>query len=170
MTTSHFKIPPSAPFPALALQREHDTLRALDLLSDLPASPAWEPENTSLSRWLQAYFAASPLPVPVDLPQGTPFQRRVWQALLEIPWGETRTYGELARELATGPRAVGMACRSNPIPLLIPCHRVVGQKGLGGYQGAAERSLAMKAWLLALERGGDSSCKNLATGFSPSSS
>jgi methylated-DNA-[protein]-cysteine S-methyltransferase len=69
-------------------------------------------------------------------PAGTPFQRRVWATLAEIPFGQTRSYGDLARELGSGPRAVGGACGRNPIPLLIPCHRVLTADGhLGGYSG-----------------------------------
>ena len=87
-----------------------------------------------------------------DLPlalAGSPFQRRVWQALQTIPAGETLTYGELARRLDSGARAVGNACRRNPLPLVIPCHRVVAASGLGGYAGAREgRRLAIKRWLL----------------------
>lgn len=83
-------------------------------------------------------------------PVGTPFQRRVWQGLREIPWGEVISYGELARTLGCpgGARAVGAACRSNPIPVLIPCHRVVGGDGsLTGYAGGME----LKCSLLELE-------------------
>ncbi|MBF0187505.1 MAG: methylated-DNA--[protein]-cysteine S-methyltransferase [Magnetococcales bacterium] len=69
-------------------------------------------------------------------PEGTPFQRRVWKALLDhTPTRGTLTYGALAKAAGTAPRAVGQAMRRNPIPLLIPCHRVVAANGLGGYQG-----------------------------------
>lgn len=69
-------------------------------------------------------------------PHGTPFQRRVWAALGRIPPGETRRYGDIAREIASAPRAVGQANGCNPIPILIPCHRVVAAGGaLGGYSG-----------------------------------
>lgn len=104
---------------------------------------------------LAAYFAnsakaAKACTTAVDLaPTGTDYQRRVWKALCAIPRGEVRTYAELASELGTGPRAVGQACRRNPIPILIPCHRVVSCKGVGGYAGAnAGRWLAVKQWLL----------------------
>lgn len=85
--------------------------------------------------------------------RGTPFQRRVWEAMRAIPPGETRTYGELARELKSSPRAVGGACRANPVPLLIPCHRVVAANGLGGYAGdtGGGDRLILKRRLLALE-------------------
>ncbi len=71
-------------------------------------------------------------------PRGTPFQRRAWDAILAIPAGESRTYGELARKLVTAARAVGQACGANPIALIIPCHRVVGSLGaLGGFMGTS---------------------------------
>lgn len=83
-------------------------------------------------------------------PQGTPFQRRVWQALEDIPWGETRTYRDIAQAVDSprGFRAVGMANHHNPIPIFIPCHRVVGADGsLTGYAGGLE----LKQALLSLE-------------------
>ncbi|SDM00135.1 methylated-DNA-[protein]-cysteine S-methyltransferase [Franzmannia pantelleriensis] len=82
-------------------------------------------------------------------PQGSDFQRQVWAALLRIPYGETRTYGELARRLGRdgAARAIGAASGANPLPLLIPCHRVVAADGMGGYSGGA----ALKARLLGLE-------------------
>lgn len=83
-------------------------------------------------------------------PSGTPFQRRVWQALRAIPRGTTRGYGELARALATSPRAIGGACARNPIPILIPCHRVVSADGgLAGYSGG--EGAETKLYLLRLE-------------------
>lgn len=78
---------------------------------------------------------------PLDLSEGTAFQQRVWDGLQKIPRGETRSYGELARLLknARAARAVGSACRANPIPILIPCHRVLAAKHkLGGYSGGLE--------------------------------
>jgi methylated-DNA-[protein]-cysteine S-methyltransferase len=85
-------------------------------------------------------------------PQGTPFQRRVWRILRRIPYGETLSYGDVARRLDQpgAARAVGAAARANPIAVIIPCHRVVGSDGrLTGYAGGLRR----KAGLLALERG-----------------
>lgn len=67
--------------------------------------------------------------------QGTAFQRKVWQALCDIPAGQTITYGELAKRVGTSARAVGNACRANPVPLIVPCHRVLGAQGIGGYSG-----------------------------------
>ncbi|MFD0415000.1 methylated-DNA--[protein]-cysteine S-methyltransferase [Streptomyces sp. NPDC127108] len=102
---------------------------------------------------LDAYFAAElkefDLPLRLD---GTSFQRSVWQRLLEIPYGETRTYGELAAELGNpaASRAVGLANGKNPIGVIVPCHRVIGANGgLTGYGGGLDR----KQRLLAFESG-----------------
>ncbi|MBI3892574.1 MAG: methylated-DNA--[protein]-cysteine S-methyltransferase [Candidatus Wallbacteria bacterium] len=92
--------------------------------------------------------------VPLEF-RGTPFQQAVWRALGAIPFGETRTYGELARQLGRpgAARAVGAANRVNPFSIVVPCHRVVGASGeLTGYAGGLDR----KRWLLEHERGGES--------------
>ncbi len=84
---------------------------------------------------------------------GTPFQCQVWQALQKIPLGETRTYGQLARLLHTSPRAIGNACRRNPVPIIVPCHRVVAQHGRGGFAGETQGAMmAIKNWLLQHEK------------------
>lgn len=87
------------------------------------------------------------------VPAGTPFRRRVWDALSTIPVGESRTYGEIARRLSSAPRAIGGACGANPIALIIPCHRVVGSQGsLGGFMGVTEGDpIDIKRWLLTHE-------------------
>lgn len=83
-------------------------------------------------------------------PYGTKFRQRVWAAMQAIPPGETRTYGEVAKLIGSAPRAVGQACGDNPIPIIIPCHRITGSNGvLGGYSGA--EGPATKRVLLALE-------------------
>jgi methylated-DNA-[protein]-cysteine S-methyltransferase len=86
-------------------------------------------------------------------PAGTTFRRRVWDALPAIPVGESRTYGEIARQLGSAPRAIGGACGANPIALIIPCHRVVGSRGsLGGFMGVTEGNpIDIKRWLLTHE-------------------
>lgn len=87
--------------------------------------------------------------LPLDPLPSTPFQRRVWRAICAIPPGEVRTYGELARWIGSGARAVGNATAANPWPLLVPCHRVVARGGLGGYLGHSQGpGLPIKAWLL----------------------
>jgi methylated-DNA-[protein]-cysteine S-methyltransferase len=86
-------------------------------------------------------------------PGGTSYQQRVWQAMLNIPRGETRSYGELAAALRSCAQAVGQACGANPIPIIIPCHRVVSKSGLGGFmRHASGVSLDIKRWLLAHEK------------------
>lgn len=80
---------------------------------------------------------------------GTEFQQKVWEAILSIKVGKTLTYSDLAKELNTGPRAIGNACRHNLIPIIIPCHRITAVTGLGGYSGAIEGGLpVIKQWLL----------------------
>ncbi len=87
------------------------------------------------------------------LKQGTAFQQKVWQALCGIPAGQTRTYGELAQTLNTSPRALANACRNNPFPIIIPCHRVVSKTGIGGYAGHTSGPiLAIKYALLQHEK------------------
>lgn len=156
----------------LGIRTDGSALTALDILPSRPATsgpnpgparrpapgPAPGPAPVSAARRAAAaltrYFGGDPaalagLPV---APAGTPFQRRVWARLSAIPHGQTVTYGDLARELGTSARAVGGACRANPVPLVVPCHRVVAAQGLGGYSG--ERGgdwLAKKRWLLAHE-------------------
>ena len=103
-------------------------------------------------RQLQAFFAGELRDFELPLnPQGTEFQQRVWKALRDIPYGETISYGELARRLGNpaASRAVGLANGSNPIAIIIPCHRVIGSNGkLTGYGGGLEN----KRWLLDFER------------------
>ena len=100
---------------------------------------------------LAAYFARRLTRFDLPLaPAGTPFRRRVWAEMARIPHGETRSYGELAAAVGSAPRAVGGACGANPIPIVLPCHRVLAAGGaLGGYSGGA--GIATKRRLLALE-------------------
>ncbi|MFC3908670.1 methylated-DNA--[protein]-cysteine S-methyltransferase [Legionella dresdenensis] len=84
-------------------------------------------------------------------PQGSVYQQRVWNALLVIPVGRTLTYGELANQLQSSPRAIGQACKSNPLALFIPCHRIVGKTNQGGYMGKAN-AIHYKQFLLAHEQ------------------
>ncbi len=101
-------------------------------------------------RQLRAYFAnpCSSFQIALNLP-GTAFQQRVWRALRRIPLGRTLSYGALAKKLATSARAVGNACRANPVPIVIPCHRVVAAHGAGGFMGKRSgNALRLKHWLL----------------------
>ena len=104
--------------------------------------------------WLEAYFSHAPLPtLPPLAPRGSPFRQAVWKLLQEIPYGETTTYGTLSKQLKShgipaAPQAVGGAVGHNPISILIPCHRVLGQNGaLTGYAGR----IVVKEYLLTLE-------------------
>ncbi len=109
------------------------------------------------AEWLALYFdGEKPAFIPPLTLKGTPFQKEVWEILLEIPFGQTTTYAEIAAEIARrrglasmSAQAVGSAVAHNPISLIIPCHRVVGSDGsLTGYAGGIEK----KEWLLAMER------------------
>lgn len=100
--------------------------------------------------WLREYFSGKEPELQLCLePEGTPFQKRVWETLREIPYGETMSYARIAERIGCkSPRAVGAAVGRNPISLLIPCHRVLGSNGsLTGYAGGLDR----KRFLLALE-------------------
>ncbi len=118
--------------------------------------PVLDPEQTApylaqIKRYLEGKLQTFSLPI--DLSGKTDFQRRVLQSTERIPYGETRSYGEIARAAGSprAARAVGQAERSNPVPLVIPCHRVIGSDGsLTGYGGS--RSTDTKAWLLEFER------------------
>jgi methylated-DNA-[protein]-cysteine S-methyltransferase len=99
---------------------------------------------------LQAYFDGTLTEFDLPLaPAGTAYRQRVWQALRAIPYGRTRCYGEIAAVVGGSARSVGQANGNNPIPLIIPCHRVVSNSHLGGYSGGD--GPATKRWLLALE-------------------
>jgi methylated-DNA-[protein]-cysteine S-methyltransferase len=118
--------------------------------------PTWERDEepfASVTSQLEEYFSGhrDTFDVPLQM-RGTPFERRVWGALQEIPYGETTSYGELASRIGqpTGARAVGLANGRNPIAVIVPCHRVIGANGsLTGYGGGLER----KRILLELEHG-----------------
>lgn len=117
-----------------------------------PEGGAGTPDDLppSLREALEAYFRDGSVGVEVTPElRGTPFQRRVWAELRTIPPGRTVSYGDLAGRLGTSARAVGGACRANPCPIVVPCHRVVGRDGLGGFAGdTSGRKLAVKRWLL----------------------
>jgi methylated-DNA-[protein]-cysteine S-methyltransferase len=108
------------------------------------------PLLTEAARQLDAYFSGklSCFDLPLR-PAGSAFERRVWAAMEKIPYGKTRSYGQIAADLSSAPRAVGGACGKNPIPIVIPCHRILAKAGLGGYSGSG--GLKTKRTLLALE-------------------
>lgn len=145
----------NAPFGQLRLSANDDFLLEIEfLLEPHPTSPASTPVLKETHKQLAAYLK-NPRHV-FDLPMrlhGTEFQQRVWQALCDIPAGAPITYGELAKTVGSAPRAVGGACGSNPIPIIVPCHRVVSASGLGGFMKTRYLGpLSIKSWLLAHER------------------
>ena len=147
------------PVGRLRLAGDESGLRSISFQNRFsPAAPAESPLPTEAPfreaiAQLEAYFAGALRRFDLPLaPEGTPFQREVWSALTAIPYGETVSYGELARRLGrpAASRAVGAANGQNPIPIVIPCHRVIGADGsLTGFGGG----LAIKRRLLDLEAG-----------------
>jgi methylated-DNA-[protein]-cysteine S-methyltransferase len=141
----------ATPLGRIGIRMTGEAARALDYLPvDTPEQPPVDAATQAVVEQLAAYFRDphTSFTAPQVL-AGTAFQQRVWAALQAIPAGTVLTYGELARRLGTAARAIGGACRSNPIPILIPCHRVVSRLGLGGYAGEVTGDpLAIKRWLL----------------------
>jgi len=141
----------AAPLGRIGIRMAGDAVSALDYLpADAPERAPTDAATRAAVEQLAAYFRDPRAPLAVPLaPGGTAFRQKVWNGLRAIPPGTVLTYGELARRLDTAARAIGGACRSNPIPILIPCHRVVGRQGLGGYAGEVTGDpLAIKRWLL----------------------
>ena len=145
----------TAPGFSLGVLCDADLITGIDFLE---ARPAQAPRTLlcreavrQLRAWLKHPGFEFGLPL---APAGTHFQRRVWQQIAAIPLGQTRSYGQVAAAIHSGPRAVGNACGANPYPIVVPCHRVVAaNQGLGGF--ARQRGgflLDVKRWLLEHER------------------
>ncbi|MBX7433400.1 methylated-DNA--[protein]-cysteine S-methyltransferase [Mycobacterium sp. Y57] len=146
-----------SPVGRLTLAGTGDRLQHLRMVDQTyePDRTGWEPDDSAFpdaALQLEEYFAGERREFDLDLdPAGTTFQRRVWAALLTIPYGQTRSYGEIARQIEApgASRAVGVANGHNPIGIIVPCHRVIGANGsMTGYGGGIER----KKTLLALEK------------------
>jgi len=156
MTPLQYRIVDS-PVGPLTLAGSGSTLMHLRMVGQThePDRSGWEPAGADafadVVAQLEAYFAGELIAFDIDLElTGTEFQRRVWAALQTIPYGETRSYGQIAEQIGspTASRAVGMANGRNPIGIIVPCHRVIGSSGgLTGYGGGIER----KRTLLELE-------------------
>ncbi len=138
-----------SPIGDLTISSEDGVLVALDW--------GWARDQTSdelLERaksQLEAYFDGKGETFDLPLsPAGTDFQQRVWTLMRAISYGKTMTYGEMAKALGSAARAVGMACGANPIPVIIPCHRVLAANGMGGYSG--DGGVETKVQLLRLEK------------------
>jgi methylated-DNA-[protein]-cysteine S-methyltransferase len=143
------------PCAVLGIRTGNGTVSGIEFLStteraQAPADAVAERTVRELERYLDDPQFGFTLPL---AHAGTAFRQRVRAALTQIPVGESRTYGEIARALRTAPRAVGGACGSNPIALVVPCHRVVATHGaLGGFMNSRDGDpLAIKRWLLAHE-------------------
>jgi methylated-DNA-[protein]-cysteine S-methyltransferase len=154
MQTQDFDAIVSAPFGAVGVRTRDDFLVALELL---PITHAGKLSDSlfvrSVVRQIQEYLNKpnTLLDIPVAV-HGTPFQKRVWQAIANVPVGQTISYGDLAAIVGSGPRAVANACGANPLPLVVPCHRVLAKNGLGGFMQGRKSGLAIKAWLLSHEQ------------------
>lgn len=137
------------PIGHMAIEAENNAITAIFFTEEEGAAPATKLLQQA-QKQLQQYFAGERKAFDLPLqPEGTAFQQKAWQALRSIPYGETLTYGRQAALMGCekAARAVGGANHRNPIAIIIPCHRVVAAKGLGGYGGGMDK----KAWLLAHE-------------------
>ncbi len=141
-----------APFGVLGVRTDG---HAVTEIAFLPASQREEAPGDAVAaravRELERYLDDADFRFTVPLaPRGTPFQRRVWDAIAAIPRGRPRTYGDLAQGIGSVARAVGQACGANPIPIISPCHRVLARGGtVGGFMHHASGDpIAIKRWLL----------------------
>lgn len=145
-----------APFGRLGIATELvDGSLMLSKIDYLPASKALSsPQNAlakEVAKQCKAYFKDPNYQFDLPMkPSGTVHQQKVWQSIRKIPVGEAKTYGEIARAIKSGPRAVGTACGANPFPLITPCHRVVSAQGIGGFMKENSPGLyrQIKTWLL----------------------
>lgn len=139
----------ASPFGPLTVFEESRAVVAIDW--GRPPESSSTPLLDEAARQLEAYFAGRLRAFDLPLkPAGTPFRRAVWDRLRDIPHGAVMTYGELAADLGTAPRAIGGACAANPVVIVIPCHRVVGADGaMTGF--SAGQGVATKRALLELE-------------------
>ena len=150
-TANDYRAVITTPLGRIGIRMTGEAVSALDYLSaDAPERGPADTATRAVIEQLEAYFRDPHhrFTVPLTL-AGSGFQQRVWAALQTIPTGTVLTYGQLARQLDTAARAIGGACRSNPVPILVPCHRVVARQGLGGYAGEVGGDpLEIKHWLL----------------------
>lgn len=155
MMNTQFNAVVTTPFGAVGIITQDDFLLSLELLShemlanSVIEKSAMDAFTQTIVNQVSAYFidANTALNGPYVL-QGTPFQKRVWRAIADIPSGQVLNYTQLAEQVTSGPRAVANACGANNIPLFIPCHRVVAKNGLGGFMQGEVSGLSIKQWLL----------------------
>ncbi|MEE9342446.1 MAG: methylated-DNA--[protein]-cysteine S-methyltransferase [Gammaproteobacteria bacterium] len=137
-------------FGSLGLKMDGRSVSRVDFLGKRACKNPLHADAVMAVDSLQAYLEQANVELEFSVKFiGTPFQKTVWQALRTIRAGEVLTYGELARKLGSSPRAVGGACRENPVPVLVPCHRVISASGLGGFAGNRDgKMISIKRWLL----------------------
>ena len=144
----------AAPFGILGIRCVGHALTGIEFLAPHTApQPPSHAYARTVCEQLAAYFdnAGFHFDLALNL-NGTDHQTKVWQAMSAIPFGQTRHYGDLAAQLNSSPRAVGQACGANPVPIIIPCHRVVSKAGVGGFMHQRSGdALDVKRWLLAHE-------------------
>lgn len=142
----------ATPIGKLAVKYESDfVIEVQQVASQTRATLSNDFFAKEMQKQLQAYFAGDLQTFDIQFlfANATDFQMRVWEQIRKIPFGATQTYGEIAKKIKSGPRAVGNACRSNKLLLIVPCHRVVSVSGIGGFMGDADGSLVRrKQWLL----------------------
>ena len=138
-----------SPIGPLTISEEDGVIVSLDWGwgRDQFTTPLLAEAAAQLNQYFDAERTSFSLPV---VAAGSPYRRRVWDALMQIPFGNTSTYGALASAVGGAARSIGQACRNNPVPIFIPCHRVVGSTGLGGFSGG--EGLQIKEFLLDHER------------------
>jgi len=142
------------PFGALGIFCTDDALTGIEFLApDIKSQPPCSTFAKKVCEQLSAYFTDPDFRFDLPLqPGGTGHQNKVWQAMCGIPRGQVQTYGDLAMQIGSAPRAVGQACGNNPLPIVIPCHRVVAKSGLGGFMHhSGGYALDIKRWLLVHE-------------------
>jgi len=145
----------STPFAVLGVRSAEGRLSGIDFLplDEKPLAPQdvfARQVGDQIAAYLRDPDFVFDLPLKLE---GTAHQAKVWNMLAAIPRGEVRTYGEIAARIGSSPRAVGQACGSNPIPIIIPCHRVVSKSGAGGFMHqSGGDALTIKHWLLQHER------------------
>ena len=140
----------NTPFGAIAISTHANQL-AIEFLTESPSKENKQSTNLLVAKAYEQIIQYLQNPASFNLPvslHGTEYQQRVWQAIASIPLGQTRTYGQLAHQIGSGPRAVANACGANQLPLVIPCHRVVAQNGIGGFMQSKPNGLQVKKWLL----------------------
>lgn len=145
----------AAPFGMVEVTIDGERLIGIDYLqADTPLIAPRHPLTREACRQIAAYLRDPRFRFDLPLgPEGTVHQRRVWTAIAAIAPGRTRSYADIAAELGSSPPAVGQACGANPLPIVIPCHRVVARSGIGGFMHSrGDFALAIKRWLLEHER------------------